>query len=258
MTLEKITECKRGDKKALVLPLFFLFKKINMSDRATCWSVTINNPIKNDDENIAMAKQRSGWAVYGQKELGENGTEHYQLMITTPQVRFSAVKKAFPRAHIEVARDRKALTKYVNKEDTRVGVLPTNNNYPSMSQMWDSFAEYYEVNFKKHLCHYDWSPEKRLQIFDLFIKDEIIKGKYVETMAVNPQIRSIVKNYLSEIIHRSQSHRQTDRQTDTEINSVDLDTNGENCNEEDDEACDEENDETNCSASEGSCEESSY
>ena len=196
-----------------------------MSDRATCWSVTINNPTKSDDENIAMAKQRSGWAVYGQKEVGENGTEHYQLMITTPQVRFSAVKKAFPRSHIEVARDRKALTKYVNKEDTRVADLPTNNNYPSMSQMWDSFAEYYDLNFKKHLCHYDWSSEKRLHVFDLFIKEEIVKGKFVETMAVNPQIRSIVKNYLSEIIQRSQSHRQTDRQTDESEQSVDLDIN---------------------------------
>lgn len=213
-----------------------------MSDRATCWSVTINNPTKNDDENIAMAKQRSGWAVYGQKEVGENGTEHYQLMITTPQVRFSAVKKAFPRSHIEVARDRKALTKYVNKEDTRVADLPTNNNYPSMSQMWDSFAEYYEANFKKHLCHYDWSPEKRLHVFDLFIKDEIVKGKFVETMAVNPQVRSIVKNYLSEIIHRSQSHRQTDRQTDESEQSVDLNVNAESSSRSEDAQEEEEND----------------
>ena len=34
-----------------------------MSDRATCWSVTINNPLPADDENIARAKQRSGWKV---------------------------------------------------------------------------------------------------------------------------------------------------------------------------------------------------
>ena len=252
-TIKKSQSRERCVKKALVLPLFFLIKKENMSDRATCWSVTINNPTRSDDDNIALAKQKSGWAVYGQKEVGESGTEHYQLMITTPQVRFSAVKKAFPRSHIEVARDRKALTKYVNKEDTRTGVLPTNSNYPSMSQMWDSFAEYYEANFKKHLCHYDWSPEKRLLVFDAFIKHEIINGKYVETMAVNPQIRSIVKNYLSEIIHRSLSHRQTDRQTDSENLSVDLDTNGKDSDEEGNEETDEEDNCTTSSTSESSC-----
>jgi len=193
-----------------------------MSDRATCWSVTINNPNRADDENIAEAKQKSGWAIYGQKEVGENGTEHYQLMVTTPQVRFSAVKKAFPRSHIEVARDRKALTKYVNKEDTRIAKLPEDTRYPSMSQVWDSFAEYYERNYKKHGDHYDWSQDKRLFVFDSFIRQQIENGQYVETIAVNPQVRSIVKNFISEIIVRSISHRQTDRQT-TE-NNVEVDS----------------------------------
>jgi len=73
-----------------------------MTDRATVWSVTINNPTPSDEEGIALARQR-GWQVEGQKEKGSEGTEHYQLMVKTPQVRFSAVKKAFPRGHIEAA-----------------------------------------------------------------------------------------------------------------------------------------------------------
>ncbi|MDD1474954.1 hypothetical protein MEO41_27335, partial [Dolichospermum sp. ST_sed4] len=158
-----------------------------MSDRATCWSVTINTPPSNDAANIAEARQKSGWAVYGQKEVGENGTEHYQLMITTPQVRFSAIKKSFPRAHIEIARDRKALTKYVNKDDTRIGALPTDTKYPSLQTLWDMFANF--VNNKKYRNLLDTSPERRLEIFDHFIRDAIDEDYIVETMGVNPQIR---------------------------------------------------------------------
>jgi Putative viral replication protein. len=206
-----------------------------MSERATCWSVTINNPTKSDDQNLGEVKSKSGWAVYGQKEVGENGTEHYQLMVTTPQVRFSAVKKAFPRAHIEIARDRKALTKYVNKEETRTGSLPKDDNYPSMTRLWDLFEEYYEENFKNHGCHYEFTQDKRLQVFDDFIRYEIQNGKFVETMAVNPQIRSIAKNFLSEIIVRS-CRRRIDRQTTENIVEVNSTTeNGQrspSCSEE--------------------------
>lgn len=191
-----------------------------MSDnRATCWSVTINNPTRSDDDNIALAKQKSGWAVYGQKEVGENGTEHYQLMITTPQVRFSAIKKAFPRAHIEIARDRKALTKYVNKEDTRTGTLPTDNKYPSMQTLWDMFAQW--IDDKQDW--WNWNSDKALEQFDKFICSSIEEGYIVETLAVNPQIRSCVKNYFVPMMYRSNARRQTDRQTAesiVEVNSI--------------------------------------
>ena len=85
--------------------------------RASVWSVTINNPTQTDEYNISEARQK-GWKVEGQLERGEQGTEHYQLILRTPQVRFSAVKQVFPRAHIEVARNVGALTAYVHKEDT--------------------------------------------------------------------------------------------------------------------------------------------
>ena len=221
-----------------------------MSERATCWSVTINNPKKADDENIELARQKSGWTVYGQKEVGENGTEHYQLMITTPQVRFSAVKKAFPRAHIEVARDRKALTKYVNKEETRIASLPTDTKYPSIQTLWDMFADF--VNNKKYRSLIDTSPERRLEIFDDFIRDAIDNGFIVETMGVNPQIRSSVKQYGENIVFRSLC-RQTDRQTDENIVEVD------DINAEGEERDEEQSDETTIddSVSE-SCSEESY
>ena len=44
----------------------------------------------------------------------------------------------------------------------------------------------------------------------------IENGYVVETMGVNPQMRSCVKNYGSAILNRSKVRRQTDRQTDVE------------------------------------------
>lgn len=193
-----------------------------MSDRATCWSVTINNPVASDDESIARAKQRSGWSVTGQKEQGENGTEHYQLMVKTPQTRFSSIKKAFPRAHIEVARNVKALAEYVQKEDTRVGSIPSNDKYPSLTKLWDLFNDYLtEWNISRQLM----AGNDALYYFDLFIAAYIEKGYHIETMGVNPQIRSAVKRYLPAVIARIRSSRsQTDRQTTEEnIEGEDID-----------------------------------
>lgn len=182
-----------------------------MTDRATCWSVTINNPTQSDDEWIAQARQKSGWKVYGQREKGAQGTEHYQLMISTPQVRFSAIKKAFPRAHIEIARDRTALLKYVQKEDTRVGVITANDKYPTVTSMWHMFADW--LNYEGHTYKfYDADGDTKLCWFDKFVKYAIDNDYYVECHAVNPQVRSQLKNYGEQIVNRS-LRRQTDRQT---------------------------------------------
>lgn len=207
-------------KLPLVLPAIFVLQKLQMATqtRGTCWSVTINNPTKSDDEWIALARQKSGWKVYGQREKGAEGTEHYQLMVTTPQVRFSALKKAFPRAHIELARDRTALSKYVQKEDTKVGELADQQeHYPSHTKLMAMFGEYYDT-YAKVLGHECFNV---LECFDLMIRQKITQGYYVETMGVNPQIRSAIKNYGRSIAQRERSRRQTDRQT-TE-NNVEVD-----------------------------------
>lgn len=203
-----------------------------MSDRGTCWSVTINNPISADDDNIALAKQR-GWKVEGQLEQGAQGTPHYQLMVKTPQVRFSAVKKAFPRSHIELARNVKALEAYVNKEDTRVSELPTNDRYPSMAKLWQLFYEYfYEREFQKQMDQ--WDSDKWLLEFDRFIEEKMYEGYVVETMAVNPQVRSVVKKFGRCIIIRESNllHRQSDRQTqELSVPTYDINQNGETTEE---------------------------
>lgn len=186
------------------------------TDRATAWSVTINNPSSVDEENIALARQK-GWRVEGQLERGQNGTPHYQLMLKTPQVRFSAVKKQFPRAHIEVARNAAALEQYVAKEETREGSLPTENDrYPSLAKLWELFSDWI-IARNENTAKETWKPNMWLQRFDQFIEDAILDGYVVETMAVNPQVRSIVKQFARAVIVRAQNiRRQTDRQTDDE------------------------------------------
>lgn len=186
------------------------------TDRGTCWSVTINNPIKADEENIALARQ-AGWKVEGQLERGENGTPHYQLMVLTGQVRFSAVKKRFPRAHIELARNPEALSKYVKKDQTREAELTEANEfYPSYSKVSTFFAEECQLYIDK----YDSLPnEKLLEIFDQMVDKKIREGYYLENIAVNPQIRSAIKKF-GKAIFRRWSNRQTDRQTPETIRGV--------------------------------------
>lgn len=179
-------------------------------DRATCWSVTINNPTQSDDEWIALAQQKSGWKVYGQREKGAEGTEHYQLMVTTPQVRFSAMKKAFPRGHIEIARDRVALSKYVQKSDTKIGDIESVAKYPSMSQLMSWYGQSFEAY---GLQHDGVDDSEFLKIFDLMCNQKIREGYVVEFMAINPQVRSAVKKFGRSINFRERVRRQTDRQT---------------------------------------------
>lgn len=182
-------------------------------NRGTNWCVVINNPQVADEENINLARQK-GWKVEGQLEKGQEGTPHYQLIVKTPQVRFSQVKKAFPRAHIELARNVKALEAYSKKDDTRIGELQSQSElYPSLQKLWDLFADF--VNNKQYRCLTDSDPDARLVIFDKFIRYAIDLDYCVETMGVNPQIRSSVKQYGENIVFRS-LRRRTDRQTDEE------------------------------------------
>jgi len=177
-----------------------------MSDRSTSWSVTINNPTASDEEQIALARQK-GWKVEGQLEQGANGTPHYQLAVKTPQVRFSAMKKAFPRAHIEVARNAPALQTYVNKEETRIGVLPTSSEmYPSLTKFWELLSDTilpigdYLYADKKH---------RRLIQYDEAVRKLIEKGYHVESLAMNPSTRSIWNTYADSIMKRTETERQT-------------------------------------------------
>lgn len=119
----------------------------SITSRATCWSVTINNPTKDEVATWANLRQNFLWIkeVKGQLEKGENGTEHIQGLLRTEQVRFSQVKKVFPRAHIEIARNQFALSAYVNKDDTRVAEIKSDlkvaNPHIIQANLYESISE---------------------------------------------------------------------------------------------------------------------
>lgn len=205
-----------------------------MDNRASAWSVTINNPTPEDYEAIALARQR-GWNVEGQVEKGESGTTHLQLAVRTPQVRFSAVRKAFPRAHIEPARNVTALRRYVGKEESRVAALPTGSDrYPSLSKLWELIALHLNQNKRdwtfddKDAFHGESSDEKRARLYndrddsriaadplkflDAIAEELIAEGYYVETHVANPAVRSAFRKWWRAILFRAM---ETVRQTDS-------------------------------------------
>lgn len=192
-------------------------------DRATCWSITINNPTQ-EELNVSLP---AGWKIEGQIEEGEQGTTHYQAMLTTPQVRFSAVKKVFKRAHIEVARNKLALETYVHKKDTRLSTvesrqstIPTLFDYQhTIASKWndDEFARLRrdETNDKKT------QGDLALEYVDILVERDIRAGVCgIEYIAINPMWRSAWKRFHGAMVERERqkppADEKTDRQTEDE------------------------------------------
>lgn len=190
-----------------------------MGDRGTCWSITINNPGVDDTKC-----EVPGWKLEGQFEVGEEGTPHFQGCLRTPQVRFSAVKRAFPRAHIEVARDRVALQRYVHKEDTRVAAYVP-DDIPSMFRLqemvaakWDPqvWDEWWEAAFNRPVTASSRPPdidEEAMKYLDVIVAGMIEAGQRgAEFIAINPMWRSSWKRFWRSIITR---HAQVQRHQET-------------------------------------------
>lgn len=177
--------------------------------RATCWSITINNPTQEDYE--AIKNIPAGWSVLGQPEVGEEGTPHLQLCIKTPQVRWSAVKKHFVRGHIEVARNQKALTKYVQKEETRAGDLiqvksqiPTIFEYQTIiAKQWieDDFQE--RLKRSLQVTKVPDIDEVAMCYIDSLVSADIRSGRRgAEWISINPMWRCSWKKFWRDIIIR--------------------------------------------------------
>lgn len=182
-----------------------------MTDRASCWSITINNP-KNEEYQIVLPAR---WKLVGQLEKGEQGTVHFQGMLNTPQVRFAAVKRVFPRAHIEIARDRLALAKYVQKEDTRVAhvnAVPTIFEYQTMvASKWNE--EEYQARWRFACEHAtqrqvpDPGEVALLYVDTLVARDVELGVRGAEYIAINPMWRSSWKRFWRSIIRRNASQQ---------------------------------------------------
>lgn len=186
--------------------------------RATCWSVTINNPTEEDYAACKSENLPSGWRIEGQEERGEEGTKHLQLMLRTQQIRFAAVKKHFVRAHIEAARSAAALQKYVNKEETRDGEkikaasqIPTIFEYQRIiAEKWDwnefqaSIAEYIKV-FPRKSPNQD---ELAMRYLDSLVSRDIESGRCgAEWIATNPMWINCWKKFWRSIIKRHALHQ---------------------------------------------------
>jgi len=185
-------------------------------DRATCWSIT--QQVESTEEgNLFMAQQvPPGWRLKGQLEVAPTtGKLHLQLMLKTPQVRFSAVKKQFPKAHIEQARDAHALALYVQKDETRVMAVeqtetPTIWQFSVMVADRVDIAEmiYYIKQWRSlqmdALVYWDdATPEEMLRYVDVLVGRFVHEGiRGAEYMGVNPMFRSAWKTYGKSMIMR--------------------------------------------------------
>lgn len=187
-----------------------------MNTRASAWSVTMNMkniPKDKCEEYIGRARQNN-WSVEGQIEEGEQGTQHYQLLVRTPQVRFSAVKKMFPTAHIEVCRNVSALKNYVHKEETRIEeVRQVENKYVTWKDVRTRFFEW----LQEETCEYD--DVRKLVLWDKFICESVAEGIECDVIGVNPQYRSCIVKYWDGYVMRQNGRQsgsvdksQTDRQ----------------------------------------------
>lgn len=149
-----------------------------------------------------------GWKLSGQYEEGEEGTRHFQGMLCTPQVRFSAVKRVFPRAHIEVARNKKALEKYTNKEETRLETF-TATGVPTIFEYQRKVAEKWKwEELERFQQMYSRKPEDDVAMIyiDRICADMIMEGATgLEFIAINPMWRSSWKRFYRSIINRNAS-----------------------------------------------------
>lgn len=182
------------------------------------WSITINNPTEADHQIISQLPMNKFVKLWkGQLEKGENGTEHIQGMLQTEYIRFSAIKKLFPRAHIEKAKNVLALSNYVEKEDTRIGTIETYKAFTCSDIyeeccVFDTYDEliedYVKYQNKKWLKWVEDGSKGKvddnyaLDTLDTAVANLIKKGAQIEFMASNPSFRTAFKTYFSAIMFR--------------------------------------------------------
>jgi len=120
------------------------------NSRRTAYCFTLNN--WTEDELTAIKAIECKYLVIG-KETGEEGTPHLQGYIHfNRNVRFSTVKAAIPRAHIETAKGSAAQNATYCKKDgdfVELGLCP-------MSQGEASKATYAQILAKAEEGDYDW------------------------------------------------------------------------------------------------------
>ena len=174
-----------------------------MTARATCWSITINNPTKEETAPNLPA----GWKLEGQIEVGAEGTEHFQGMLCTPQVRFSAVKRHLPRAHIEIARDKNALQAYIHKVETRVREIHQSAGYTVFALQDKVLERWDDDDFTEYKKAMRYADDCYLTYADCIVRTLMAEGTVggIEYVAINPMWRTSWKKFGHAIVCRYKS-----------------------------------------------------
>jgi len=145
-------------------------------------------------------------------ERGEEGTLHYQGCLSTPQVRFSAVKNYLPRAHIEKARKPEAVKNYSHKPDTRVAEVPSYSSATVFSLSDKVLAKWDDDRFKDYCDMYPKKLPKDLipGMVDIIVHGMIAEGEAggIEYVAINPMWRSAWLRFGEAMIQRYKKSQQ--------------------------------------------------
>jgi len=190
--------------------------------RASCWSITINNPT---EEELRFDRvEPNGWFLKGQLERGKNGgTDHYQGCLITPQKpAFSTVKKVFPRAHIEKARQRDQLMKYVEKTDTRIAEVPSVGTIiPTLFEYQTKVAQELDIEIIQNDIIDNIDKDEGdivIKHVNKVVKRHIEQGmRGVEFIAINPMWICSWKRFWRSIIKRDGKAIWTHPQTNGEV-----------------------------------------
>jgi len=92
------------------------------------WCLTLNNYTETEHSDMLKIFTMKNWSHIVAEEVGTNDTPHLQIYVEAKNaIRFTALKKLFPRAHIEVAKGNKTQNlKYCMKD----GKYVTNMEVP--------------------------------------------------------------------------------------------------------------------------------
>lgn len=181
--------------------------------RASWWSITINNPT-DEERELLKEENRPKFvkSVHCQDEVGENGTLHIQGAVHTGQCRFSEVKKWLTRAHIEPARNKDALLKYVSKTETAIpgSQKEYTSEYITMDKALRMIAaRSIVIDFTIERTDKELDDLKRKEFWNA-VNEILLENPSIVSILTNPQLeRAWVKTRQTwiEILDR-----QTDRQ----------------------------------------------
>jgi len=160
-------------------------RQTDTTTRSSCWSVTAfgdDIPRLEDKENFpGFVKE-----VWGGRETAPTtGTLHYQgAVVCNTQVRFSAVKKWLPTAHIEPAMRADALKKYCMKSETAAGPKQVLTNP-------DKFLKFHEalVMVAKHVDYTAWLHDDPLLWYQRAVNRILIDNPALAGLFANPTMK---------------------------------------------------------------------